>query len=244
MAENPNKSAEVKEKEGPTEEEILAYLYPKEFSCPVCDRNFMDFILKKSKLRKVTTDTDFRAIYKDIDANHYEILQCSHCGYASLSSYFEKITDRQCKMIKEKVSPGYKPHEFPMPLTIQSVMERYKQALMCADAIEAKASHKAFLNLKLAWVLRGAGINKDVELKYLRIAFDSLKEAFGSERFPLGAMDEPTAKYVIADLARRLGEMSEAMRWIGDVVVARGIPGAIKERAQLLKDMIRDGETD
>ena len=224
---------------GPTKEEILAYMFPKEFHCPVCDKSFFDFVLKKSKLRTISVDTDYRTVYKDINPNYYEVLFCTHCGYASLSSYFDKITESQQKTIAEKVSPNYKPHEFPSPLTLESAIERYKQALVCATAINAKASHKAFINLRMAWLLRDTK-HKDIELKFTRDAYEGLKEAFSTERFPLGAMDEHTAKYVIADLARRLGEMGEAMRWVGDVVVARGIPGALKERATNLKDMIRD----
>ena len=232
--------AAAEEEKEPTEEDILNYLYPKEYQCPVCDKTFMDFIVKKSKVRSLTVESDFRTIYKDIDPYHYDITQCSHCGYAALASYFDKITERQQKMIKENISPGYKPHEFPMPLSIPHVMERYKQALMCADAIGAKASQKAFVCLRLAWVLRGTGSNKELEQRFLRQAFEGLKDAFGQERFPLGGMDELTAKYIIADIAFRLREMGEALRWVGDVVVSRSAQGAIKERASVLKDLIRD----
>lgn len=226
----------------PTEEEILAFLYPKSFHCLVCDREFMDFIVRKSKLKSIHVDTDFLTHYQVINPNHYEVLFCSHCGYAALHNYFSTITARQQIMIEEKITPNYKPMEFPMPLKMEHVIVRYKQALLCAAAIESKVSQRAFTSLKLAWVLRVSG-HKELELRFLRQAFEGLKEAFQSERFPLGNMDEVTAKYVIADLARRLGDMGEAMRWIGDVVVSRGLPGVLKERASTLKDLIREGKT-
>ena len=237
MAENP-KDAQVT---APTEEEILSYMYTKEFECPVCEKLFMDFVIRRSKLRVLKVETDYHTIYKDIDPNHYEVLFCTHCGYATLNNYFDKITERQKAMIREKICVNYTPMEFPVPLSIENVIKRYRQALDCAAAIDAKASQKAFINLKLSWVIRADKKLKEIELKFLRAAFDGLKEAFSTERFPLGAMDESTAKYVIADLARRLGEMGEAMRWVGDVVVARGIPSALKERASDLKDLIREG---
>jgi len=236
MADTP----QVEQPKGPTEEEILAYLFTKDMHCPVCDKNFMEFMLRKSKLRTVTVESDFRTIYKDVDPNHYDVVYCTHCGYAALHSQFDKITERQQKMISEKISVNHKPIEFPMPLTIDFVIKRFKQALLCAQAINAKASNKAFICLKMAWVLRDTK-HKEIELKFLRDAYEGLKEAFSTERFPLGNMDENTAKYVIADLARRLGEMAEAMRWVGDVVVARGIPDALKERAANLKDLVREG---
>ena len=226
----------------PTEELILSYLYPKTFNCPVCEKDFIDFVVRKSKLRTVKTDTDFMTVYKDIDPNHYEILFCSHCGYAQPHNYFDKITMRQQQMIREKITINYKPMEFPMPLTQEHVMLRFKQAILCADAIDAKVSQKAFISLRLAWVLRRNG-NKDLEMRFMREAYDGLKQAFMTERFPLGSMDEPTAKYIIADLGRRLGDFGEAMRWVGDLMTAKGIPGMIKDRAVNLKDLIREGVT-
>jgi uncharacterized protein (DUF2225 family) len=225
-----------------TDEEKLSYLFPKTYRCIVCDKDFMDFELRKTKLRVISIDTDYMTRYHVINPNHYEVLFCSHCGYASLRNYFDKLTQRQQNMIKEKITPSYKPTEFPVPISMEHVLQKYKQTLLCASAVDAKPSQKAFINLKLAWVLREAG-HRETELKFLREAYEGLKAAFTTERFPIGNMDEPTAKYVIADLARRLGEMAEAMRWIGDVVVAKGLPGSLKERASDLKDLIREGKT-
>jgi uncharacterized protein (DUF2225 family) len=233
MAAQPTNQAQ------PTEEQILEYLYPKEFHCPVCDKEFMDFIIKKSKLKVLETDTDYMNHYKDIDPYQYDILFCSHCGYASTHAYFEKIVNRQQQMIKEKISPSYKPMEFPMPLSKEHIMHRYKQAIMCAVAMEAKASQRAFISLKLAWVLRKMGQTK-VEERFLKDAYAGLKAAFTAERFPLGNMDESTVKYIIVDLGRRLGEYTEAMRWVGELVVSRSLPGTLKDRAANLKDMIKE----
>jgi len=226
----------------PTEEEILAYLFPKSFKCPVCDKEFMDFQIKKSKLKSIGTDTDFMTTFKDIDPNQYDVLFCVHCGYAALSNYFDKIVMRQQALIREKISPNYKPMEFPVPLSKEHVIQRFKQAIMCAVAMDAKASQKAFISLKLAWVLRKMG-QRELEKRFLKDALDGLKSAFTTERFPLGNMDESMAKYMIADLSRRSGDLGEAMRWVGDLVVSRGLPGTLKERASTLKDMVKEGIT-
>ena len=226
-----------------TKEEILAYLYPKKIMCTVCDKEFTKQMVRTTKLRVLSVDTDFRSAYKDIDPNRYEVTLCSNCGYAALPTHFDKIMNRQKEAIIEKIKPNYKHVEHEMPLSLDDTVSIYKQAFACADAINAKVSVKAFLSLRLAWVYRDEG-KKDEELLLIKDVYEGLKEAFSTENFPLGNMDEATAKYIIADMARRTGQMGEAMRWVADVVVGKGISSSIKDRAVRLKDLIREGSTD
>ena len=227
----------------PTKEDLTTYLYPKKFTCTVCDTEFTKQMVRTTKLRVLSVDTDFRSAYKDIDPNRYEVMLCRHCGFAALPNHFEKVVNRQKEAILQKIKPNYKHVEYEMPLSLDDAAAIYKQAFACAEAMDAKVSVKAFLSLRLAWVYREAG-RKSEELPLIKDAYEGLKLAFSTENFPLGNMDEATAKYIIADLARRTGQMGEAMRWIADVVVARGISSSIKERAGRLKDLIREGSTD
>ena len=227
----------------PTKEEILSYLYPKKITCTVCDKEFTKQMVRTTKLRVLYVDTDFRSAYKDIDPNRYEVILCCHCGFASLPTHFDKVVNRQREALLQKIMPEYKHVEPEMPLNLEDTVAIYKQAFACAEAMSAKVSVKAFLSLRLAWVYREEG-KKDEELVLIKNVYEGLKEAFSTENFPLGNMDEATAKYVIADMARRTGQMGEAMRWIADVVVGRGISSTIKERAVRLKDLIREGSTD
>ena len=226
-----------------TKEEILAYLYPKKFTCTVCEQEFTKQMVRTTKLRVLSVDTDFRSAYKDIDPNRYEVMLCKHCGFASLPTHFDKVVNKQKEAVLQKIKPAYKHVEYEMPLNLDDTVSIFKQAFACAEAMNAKVSVKAFLSLRLAWVYREAG-RKNEELLLIKDVYEGLKEAFSTENFPLGNMDEATAKYVIADMARRTGQMGEAMRWIADVVVAKGISSTIKERAGRLKDLIREGSTD
>ena len=227
----------------PTKEEIIAYLYPKKFTCTVCETEFTKQMVRTTKLRTLSVDTDFRGVCKDIDPNRYEVTLCKHCGFAALPTHFEKVINRQKEAILQKIKPSYKHVEFELPYSLDDAVAIYRQAFACADAMDAKVSVKAFLSLRLAWVYRACG-RKDLELPLIKDAYEGLKEAFSTENFPLGNMDESTAKYLIADLARRSGQMGEAMRWVADVVVAKGISSSIKEKAGRLKDLIREGSTD
>jgi hypothetical protein len=233
-----------KEKTPPSPDEILALLYPRKITCPVCEKEFTDFGVRKTKLRVIKMDSDFYTQYHVVDPNHYEVNLCYHCGYAAIQAYFEKVTEKQQDLIKKFITPMYKRMEYPVPLSLGDVLSRFDFALSCCQAIYAKDSQFAFTYLKKAWVYRNYPDMKEKEIQTLREAYIRLKDAFSSENFPLGAMDEITAKYMIAELARRLGNFAEALRWVGDVVVAKGIAGNIKDKAINLKELARDGIMD
>ena len=227
----------------PAMQDAKAFLYPKTFNCTVCEKDFVQQMVRKSKLRAVHVDMDFRSAYNGIDPNRYEVMLCSNCGFATLPTYFDKLMQRQKDAILQKIKPDYKHVEHEVPYSLDAAVERYEQAIRCAEAIDAKVSVKAFTCLRLAWVYRDVG-RRDDELKFIKIVYEGLKEAYSTEKFPLGNMDESTAKYVIADMARRLGLMGEAMRWVADVIVAKGVSSGLKEKAVLLKDMVREGNTE
>ena len=234
-------SAELSSKQTP---DITTYFYTKKFTCPVCEKVFDVQVVRESKLRVVNVDTDFLSRYKDIDPNHYEVLYCTNCGYAALTTHFQNVTEKQQMALAKGLKETYKPIDFVFPYSLDDVIMRYEKALECADLLKVKESQRAFILLRLAWVLRVAGVRSELESDCIKKAFEGLKSAYSTERFPIGNMDESTAKYMIADLARRSGQMGEAMRWCADVVVARGISPSIKDRAIRLKDLIREGKTD
>jgi uncharacterized protein (DUF2225 family) len=219
---------------------IMDFIYPKTFQCSVCDWEFMSFIVKRSKLRVASRDADLRTHYHHIDPNPYDILMCSHCGYTALSAYFDRITDKQITLIRQNIMAQYNHREHPIPLSPEHALERYKMALLCAVTIGAKASVKAIICLKIAWQYRDIG-NESGEMQFMRNALSGLKEAYGSEPFPLAGLDEFSAQLTIAELSRRTGDSAEAMRWISRLVTAKGVPAAIKDRAVDIKELLKTG---
>ena len=231
--------SEQEQKQESTAEELLSYLYPKAFKCPVCTQEFNNFIVRRNRLRLVKTDIDFRSYYKVIDPNDYEVVLCTHCGYAALSSYFDKILNKQKALIKEKITPNYTPAIHEVPLSKQDVLTRFTMAIQCAKAMGVKVSQESFIYMKVAWFYRGLEDTKN-EKVFLRAAYKGLKTAFSEEGFPIGNMDEPTTRLILGDFARRLGEFEESLRWIGEVVINPAVTHVIKERAQMVKELARE----
>lgn len=233
------KEKEVNKKGEPiNKEDPMDYLYSKEFSCPVCDRVFINFIVRKSKLKLVGMESDLKPNYQTIDPNRYDVLLCDHCGYASLLSGFARISDKQIDLVQKTITPRFTSKEYPIPLSAEDAVERYKLALLNAVTKGVKASEKAILCLKIAWLYRDLN-NEDNEQLFLRNALAGLKEAYTSESFPIGSMDENTTEYVIGELARRTGERSEAMRWISALIVKKNLQKGLRERAMNIKELLR-----
>ena len=176
-------------------------IYDKTFTCPVCDKEFSSKIMKSGKAKLLGTDSDLRAKYEGIDPVKYDVELCPHCGYAALGRYFTGLTSTQAKMIREKVSAKVQIHSYEgETYSYEHAMERYKLALVCAVVKHARASEKAYICLKSAWLLRGwaeslkesgeaeektiAALEQQ-ENEYLQNAYKGFVEATQSESFPM-----------------------------------------------------------
>ncbi|MDR1665242.1 MAG: DUF2225 domain-containing protein [Clostridiales bacterium] len=216
----------------------MSYLYHKEFECPVCGKNFFNYITRVSKLRLLDTDTDMKPNYKTVNATCYEVLLCGYCGYAAMDSVFKKILDKQAETVRREISPYYKPREYPAPLGLENAVERYKLALYNAVVKGANHGEKAIICLKTAWLFRDMR-HKENELLFLRNAYEGFKLAYAAAVFPIGSMDDNTTAYIIGETARRLGEYAEALKWISSLIVRRNLRKSLKDRALHVKEMIR-----
>jgi uncharacterized protein (DUF2225 family) len=216
----------------------MNYLYAKEFECAVCGKSFVNYIVRKSKLRLKDIELDLKTNYLVINANSYDIYLCPHCGYAALASHFNRITDNQRSLVLSNIKPFFKPREYPAPLSLQHAVERYKLALYSAVTIGTKAGIKAITCIKIAWLYRDIG-DKENELFFLKNARTGLEDAYNTESFPLGNMDELTVSDMIGELSRRLGDFTTASKWISTVLVSKNAKRNLKERALSSRELIR-----
>lgn len=229
-------------------------IFDKSFTCPVCDGSFSAKIVKSGKAKLIGTDQDLRARYEGIDPAKYDVLLCPNCGYAALSRYFTTITSAQAKLIREKVSQSVHVHSYNDDVySYEQALERYKLVLVDAVVKKAKASEKAYICLKSAWLVRGyaeslreAG-NPDEKLlqelvqqetEYLDNAYKGFVEARQSEGFPMCGMDEVTIDYLIAALAARGRKYDVAGKLVATILTNSAASARIKERARELKEQI------
>lgn len=229
-------------------------VFDRAYTCPVCGDEFTSKAVKSNKAKLLGTDADLRARYDIIDPGKYDVVLCPHCGYAALSRFFDKIAQPQAKLVKEKISASVKISVYKDPIyTYKEALERYQLALVNAVVKKSRASEKAYICLKSAWIARGykeslqeSGSN-DAQLigqlekqedEFLQNAYKGFVEARQNEDFPMCGMDEVTVDYLLAVLAARFKKYDVASRMVQAVLVSNVANPRMKDKARDLKEQI------
>lgn len=218
---------------------INDFIYEKTYKCPVCMNEVKSKTVKVGKAKLSYKDTDLMPRYDDINPLFYDVVLCPACGYAALSRYFSKIKHPQAQLIKSTITPKFKMKVYPDLYDEDIAIERYKLALLNAVIKNGRASEKAYICLKTAWMYR-LKAEKENENKFLDEALNGFKQAFEKEPFPICGMDTYTLMYLLGELSRRIGKFEEALFWLGKVIVTPGINPRLKELARDQKDLIRE----
>lgn len=245
---------EKKEKavEAPAEHKEEDFVYEKTLECPVCGGKFSTKIMKTGKAKLLHTDQDLRPKYEGVDAIKYDVFECTCCGYAALSRYFNAVMPTQAKLIKENISSSVVLRPFEGTVySYEEAVERYKLALANAVVKKAKTSEKAYICLKSAWLMRGYGEEADAsgeqelaaeikkaEMEYIQNAYNGFLEARKSEDFPMCGMDQYTIDYLIAALALKVGKIDVAARLISQILSSPTANNRAKEKARDLRDAL------
>jgi hypothetical protein len=242
----PEKTQEVKPQE-------TDYLFLKSYQCPVCDSKFKTLTVRAGKLRPVGQGAYLRPLFKEMDPIKYDAIVCMDCGYAALSRYFDMVMPLQARRIRAEVGNSF------LGLTCgedmysyDDAIMRYKMVLYCDVVGDVKNSRKAYTCLKLAWVIRGKleaegpELSKEEcenlradELECIQNAYDGYMKAFSTENFPMSGMDEPTLRYLTAELAFGLHKYKDSLQLLAKIIGNRNTPPKIRDRAVDLKEEIR-----
>lgn len=232
----------------------LEVLFDKKMSCPCCYEEFTSRTVRTGKAKAAEADSDLRPRYEKLDPLKYDAIVCPTCGYASLSRFFTNIAEGQKKLIREQVSESFRGIETGQKkYSYDDAIIRHKLALFNTVVKKGKNSEKAFTCLKLAWLYRGKAeeellINKDADVKELQkeemsnlnFAYEGFCDSFSKESFPICGMDQTTIMYLLAELARRIGQKEAASRWISQVLQTRGLSSRIRDKALNVKEMLKD----
>ena len=229
-------------------------VFDRKYTCPVCGEELTSKAVRSNRAKLLGTDSDLRARYDIIDPGKYDVILCHRCGYAALSRFFDKITQPQAKLVQEKISASVKITEYNDPIyTYKEALERYQLALVNAVVKKSRASEKAYICLKSAWVIRGykeslqesgsddsqlIGQLEKQEEEFLQNAYKGFTEAIQNEEFPMCGMDEVTVDYLMAVLAARFQKYDVASRMVASVLTFNVANPRVKDKARDLKEQI------
>ena len=228
------------------------FIYDKNFKCPVCDKTFSAKIMKTGRAKLKKTDFDLRPIYEGFVAEKYDVLLCPTCGYAALGRYFTTLLPTQTRLIKENITSNIVLTKYDDDTySFEQAMERYKIALACAVVKRAKASEKAYVCLRLAWLLRSyreflegqegdfTELKKELQAQedeYETNAYNGFIEARSSEDVPIAGMDAVTLDYLLAQIAFKLKDYSNCSRMISGILTSPSANARIKDKVRELKE--------
>ena len=253
----------MEEKEEKSREELLqkkymdevACLFPKSFTCPVCDENFKSLAVRKSKMYSLGMDEDLRPKYRWVDPIKYEIIVCPVCGYSAMARYFDEMTPAWRKMLQNGLpSLGIQRGSVePERLTYDEALKQFELACKCNELVAFKESRKAYTFLKRGWVIRGKILDeqdflskeeldklKKTEKQCLSIAYVGFVKALSEEDFPVAGMDEHTLMYLSAALASRIERYSDAMTILSRLMSSRNVNPRVKDKAYDLKEIVSE----
>ncbi|MFA9378891.1 MAG: DUF2225 domain-containing protein [Lachnotalea sp.] len=244
-------STEEKATKETVEEDLL---FDKSYRCPVCEMEFKSKTVRTGKPKLLGTDYDLRAKYQGIDPLKYDIVSCPKCGYTTVTRFFNTITSPQASLIKEKISKNFKATvNNDATISYEAALESHKLALVNAIVKKCRSSEKAYICLKIGWLIRGqrealdsstpdyaevVAKSEAEELEFIKNAYEGFSAAVSKEEFPMCGMDESTMDYLLASLACKCKQYEMASRLVSNVITSRVAKNNLKDKARELKDVI------
>ncbi len=240
LYENKNSSIDEKNSTDSEQKEVSPdqFLYYKTYTCPICEYQFSERAVRRSKLKLVSSDFDLKPNYYPVDPIVYDVIICKRCGYTALSSFFGKIWGKPADYIRQIITPEYKSKDYPFVLSIDDGIERNKLALYNAFIKKAKNGEKAYICMRLGWLYRDKG-DKENEKMFLKASCDGFIKAYSTESEPVSGLGEHTMAYIIACFLKISGNESEALKWLSQLIVSKSVPERVKQRSLDLKQLIQ-----
>ncbi len=210
--------------------------------CPICGKN-THVTKTRSRVIVEKKDVDFCTHYKDFNPYLYTIWVCEHCGYAAdEKTFMSALPERQKETIWKFLQSKHVNFKFTETRGVPEAVASYRLAIYYAEMIGTSLAQRAGMYLKLAWVYRIAGDEAN-EKPLLRKAAELYDRSVMTERYPIGAMTDTMALFLVGAIYYELGEIETATQYISRLIgdqTLRTTEPQIYERARALWTDIRE----
>lgn len=144
------------------------FLFDKRISCPICEKDFSIYQIRRSKLKLIENRRDFRKVYEGFDESWYDIWVCPHCHYANFHYEFFKVSGLQKLNLKQTlllVDHQTGKREM-LKKNYGQVFQDYYLALACKTVMKSSSYEMARLWLRLAWLYQDCNHNEMYKMAY------------------------------------------------------------------------------
>lgn len=218
------------------------YLFEKDTTCPICEKNFPVSLIRSSKLKLKTIAPDLRQCYEDFEPLWYMVWSCPHCGYANFYYQFRQVSELLKRSIlneaKEFQDGGMKV-EYSVPRKINEVFKAYYNCYRTLRLAKASSDNMAKFWLRLSWLFQDAG-DEEMYCKASSNALDCYMDTYLNTRNTSPEQDSRMC-LLLGELNLRLKNYEEALRFYrkainrrnGNAVINRQAEDRISELVQL-----------
>ena len=196
----------------PDAENDKSILFGKPFDCPICRENFIFPIARRYKLRKESTGYDTRTIYKGINLTHYYAISCPKCMFSSVSSVFEKASNKKAAEI---INKGKELKQFinlsTSAVDADSIFVRLYLALgFMPLGFRDATPYIAPLWLNISWMYRDCG-DELMEKYAIEQALDAHKKVYTD--VDLDSRNLQKVCMIIGELSYKIGDVTNARKY-------------------------------
>lgn len=191
-------------------------LYQKEVLCSLCGHKFTTSKVRSKFIKITKVDDDLCNHYGSVNPLFYEINICPQCGYSFSEENGGYFDDKTRDEIYSRLASAWSKKDYTGVRDIGQAVETFKLALTCQMARRTKDSQKGMLYLKLGWLYRYLGDQKNEQVclseavKYLTLSFE--REQFSDPKSEINIL------YLIGVLNKKMGNYKEASLWLDRVL--------------------------
>ncbi|WLR55741.1 DUF2225 domain-containing protein [Mesobacillus subterraneus] len=194
-------------------------LYDKKYHCEMCEQSFTTKKVRSRFVKVLRFDTDFAPIYADgfENPNFYYVNVCPNCGYSFTDDFKTYFPPGGKKLIQDKICNQWAHHNYGDKRTVQEAMNTLKLAAYSSTLKKEKHIVSAGLYIRLAWLYRSIE-NHEQEMRFLKLALKEYTESYSTGDYKGTQVSELRLMYLIGDLARRLDQTQDAVRFFSKVI--------------------------
>jgi len=216
--------------------EYMKLVFPKEYNCPFCKKEFKDYRVFRSKLyENAPMRYDLRKFYSNFETEWYDILTCRHCFFSAFHNYFTDPKPMQKSKIEKALIDAQSETtlDFDAERGIDFVFTAHYLAMLCSDGYPSMGNQlRAKLWGNLSWLY------EDVEDKEME-RFAAIKAAETYELVYTGSRLTPVQEQItclsIAGMQHRAGIDNNLKKFL---FTAKTQTGGDKMYAKLAEDFM------